>query len=170
MEYSPFSIDQLEPTVALYTETFAAAEGQAVGESIGELVNTLVTTTADSDLHGCVALDGNTIVGCIFFSRFTTASELTLFMLSPVAVASDYHGQGVGQALIAFGLESMSKLGVDIVITYGDPAFYSKSGFAPLDEEGLRTDLPKQLITSLKAQASSLNQSAKVCQLSIIWH
>ncbi|MDM7862321.1 N-acetyltransferase [Alteromonas sp. ASW11-36] len=155
MEYYSFSLDQLDTTIALYTDVFAAAEGQAVGESIGQLVRALVTTSAERDLYGYIAKDGNTMVGGIFFSRFSTAHESTIFMLSPVAVANDYHGQGVGQALIAFGLQSMTKQGVDIVVTYGDPAFYSKSGFAPLDENKIKAPFP--LSQPVGWQAVALN-------------
>ena len=41
----------------------------------------------------------------------------------------------MGQALITHGLEKLTEKGVDIVVTYGAPAFYAKVGFLPLSPE-----------------------------------
>lgn len=43
-------------------------------------------------------------------------------------------GRGIGQDLIHYGLDHLKSLGVDLVFTYGDPAFYSKSGFEQIGE------------------------------------
>ena len=56
-------------------------------------------------------------------------------MLAPVAVDTSHQGKGVGQALINFGLNEMKKRSAAVVITYGDPSFYSRVGFQSLSEE-----------------------------------
>jgi putative acetyltransferase len=82
-----------------------------------------------------VAVDGEPLVGAIFFSRLSFEQDEAAFILSPVAVHVDYQGQGVGQRLITHGLGAIKKAGVRLVTTYGDPAFYSKVGFRPLSQE-----------------------------------
>ena len=55
-------------------------------------------------------------------------------MLAPVAVSTKHQGKGVGKKLIAYGLNELRRRNVKVVITYGDPMFYSKIGFQPLSE------------------------------------
>ena len=62
-------------------------------------------------------------------------------MLAPVAVSTKHQRIGVGQALINYGLNELKKRSVDIVITYGDPAFYTKVGFQPLSENVIKAPL-----------------------------
>jgi predicted N-acetyltransferase YhbS len=45
---------------------------------------------------------------------------------------------GIGQNLIDHGLKELKRRGARIVITYGDPAFYSKVGFRPISEDVIR--------------------------------
>lgn len=119
----------------LFTWTFAAAEGEDEGAAIRALVHDLMTTTDPADLCGYVAAQDNNPVGAIFFSRMQAEGAQTLFLLSPVAVHPDVQGQGIGQRLITSGLYQIKEQGADVVITYGDPAFYEKMGFKPLSTE-----------------------------------
>ncbi|MBT8411700.1 MAG: GNAT family N-acetyltransferase, partial [Octadecabacter sp.] len=68
----------------------------------------------------------------------------TVFILAPVAVATAHQGFGLGQRLIAHGLETLRKDGVDVVLTYGDVNFYSKVGFALITETEAQPPLPLQ--------------------------
>jgi putative acetyltransferase len=61
--------------------------------------------------------------------------DSTLVLLSPVAVQPAFQGQGIGQCLITHGLRSIREQGVEVVVTYGDPAFYGRVGFEPLSTE-----------------------------------
>jgi predicted N-acetyltransferase YhbS len=63
-------------------------------------------------------------------------------MMAPVAVAPAHQGQGIGQRLIAHGLDALRQEGVDIAVTYGDPAFYGRVGFAPVAEAVLPAPQP----------------------------
>ena len=47
--------------------------------------------------------------------------------------------EGLGQALIRFGLEVLAGQGATVAITYGDPAYYGRFGFAPLSEGVIRS-------------------------------
>ena len=73
--------------------------------------------------------------GGIVFSRLRYEQDnRTVFVLAPVAVATDQQGKGIGQRLLIHGLASLRSAGVDIVMTYGDPNYYAKVGFVPISE------------------------------------
>ena len=130
-----FSAQNTLEVIELFRNVFSASEGKEEGESIGALAAELIEKTDPSDLIGCVAVDGQTIVGCIFFSRFVVPEGQAAFILSPVAVATHAQGAGVGQQLIRFGLDYLRSLDVKLVFTYGAPAYYSKTGFEQISEK-----------------------------------
>ncbi|WP_420426652.1 GNAT family N-acetyltransferase [Algiphilus sp.] len=119
----------------LYTEVFTASEGVSEGKVIGALALRLMREVSANDLCGFVATDAEDVVGAIFFSRLRFATPVEAFLLSPVAVATAYHGKGVGQGLIRFGLDALREWGVHLVCTYGDPKFYGRVGFHAVDTE-----------------------------------
>ena len=53
-------------------------------------------------------------------------------MLGPLAVDPTDRGKGGGLALMREGLEAARKLGYELVILVGDPAYYAKVGFQPV--------------------------------------
>lgn len=55
-------------------------------------------------------------------------------MLAPVAVSTKHQGKGVGQELISYGLNELKNRSVAVVVTYGDPSFYSRIGFQTMSE------------------------------------
>lgn len=121
---------------SLFTATFTASEGPDEGAMIGSLAGNLMRETAEGDIHVFAAHEGDALVGAIIFSRLTYAGDgRQVFVLGPVAVATDHQGKGVGQKLIAHGLDALRAGGVDIAVTYGDPAFYGRTGFAPITQE-----------------------------------
>ena len=85
---------------------------------------------------------GEQIAGCIIFSRLTFDRAIDAFVLSPVAVGTDYQGKGTGQALINFGLRTLTDNGVELVFTYGDPDYYCRTGFASVSETVIKAPLP----------------------------
>lgn len=133
--YHPSDASELE---ALFVSVFTKSEGETEGAMVGGLAKEMLAETDPLDLHGFVAVEGKQIVGAILFSRLTFEQDVEAFILSPVAVASDQQGRGVGQELIKFGLQELKQRGVQIVTTYGDPAYYCKVGFEPLSPELIR--------------------------------
>jgi putative acetyltransferase len=125
----------------LFVSVFSKSEGEQEGALIGNLAKELIADTDSRDLYGFVAVDGEQMVGAIFFSRLTFEKDIDVFILAPVAVHTEYQGMGVGQALIAHGLREIKKRGIRIVITYGDPAFYTKVGFHPISQDMIEAPL-----------------------------
>jgi len=134
MEYSIARPNDASEIEGLFSNTFSDSEGQAEGEMIGNLARDFMSGTPEGDFYCFVTCEDGQIVGSIFFSRITFQSEIKAFILGPVAVQTDHQGKGIGQKLIRFGLDALSKDGVELAITYGDPRFYSKVGFQPVTE------------------------------------
>ena len=65
----------------------------------------------------------------------TFESGIKAFILSPVAIHTDHQGKGIGKKLIKFGLDALKGDGVKLVLTYGDPNFYSNVGFSVITEK-----------------------------------
>jgi predicted N-acetyltransferase YhbS len=125
--------DRADEIVALFTATFTASEGAEEGRVIGALAGELLGTTPADELRVFLALDAGTVIGAIVFTPLVFRDDpRRVALLSPVAVATGRQGQGVGQALIAQGLDRLRAEGVDIAMTYGAPAFYGKVGFRPV--------------------------------------
>jgi predicted N-acetyltransferase YhbS len=90
-------------------------------------------------MHAFAARVEGALVGAIVFSRMRYAGDARqVFVLAPVAVATDRQGQGVGTALIRHGLAALRARGVDVALTYGDPAYYGRIGFRPITTEDRR--------------------------------
>ena len=119
----------------LYVEAFSHAENPSEGALIGNLVLDMIDNTHPRDIYGFVAIEHEKIVGCIFFTRLSFESSIDAFILSPVAIQTRCQGEGIGQALINFGIRRLKSDGVNLAFTYGDPAFYSKVGFERITED-----------------------------------
>lgn len=127
------------PTLeSLFVAAFTASEGEGEGVLVGALVRELIATTDPRDLYGFVAVEGDRVAGAVFFSRLTCDHPGEVFLLSPMAVDTEYQGRGIGQELIHHGLQVLKDAGVSVVTTYGDPAFYARAGFEPLSPDTIR--------------------------------
>jgi len=62
-------------------------------------------------------------------------------MLAPVTVSTAHQGKSVGQSLIRFGLNELKNRSLTLVTTYGDPVYYSKTGFRVLPENTIAAPL-----------------------------
>jgi len=135
MKLLPFQLSNTEEIKQLFIKVFTDTEGQSEGMVIGNLTSDIMTITDTQDLYGFIATENEHIIGSIFFTRLTFESEDNAFLLSPVAIHTDYQGKGIGQKLINFGIDHLKKNKVGIVFTYGDPNFYSKVGFNQITEK-----------------------------------
>lgn len=138
MDFSTDYETHAERIVDLFGATFTASEGAQEGALIGDLVRRLIAQTPAEDLRVFTAWEDGTLTGGILFSRLAYEGDpRTVFMMAPVAVATEHQGKGIGQQLITHGLDVLRQEGVDIAVTYGDPAFYGRVGFAPVSEADL---------------------------------
>jgi len=169
MDYSAFNSNQTAAVIALFTQVFTDSEGETEGKSIGALVSNLVSTTPKADLIGYVASENEQLLGAIFFSRLTIANGDSAFMLSPVAVATAAHSKGIGQQLINYGLAQLKAAGVRIALTYGDPNYYSKTGFKPISEDIIQAPQPLSQAEGWLAQSLDGGQLKRWAGQVIVW-
>lgn len=143
MEFTTCGRDRADEAAELFRAAFTASEGDREGALIGQLAKDLIETTPPAALFGFAAREAGALAGCILFSRLAyTRDARRVVLLGPVAVAPDWQGKGVGQALLRHGLSEIAARGVDVAITYGDPAFYARVGFCPITVEEAAPPLP----------------------------
>ncbi|WP_415884863.1 GNAT family N-acetyltransferase [Neptuniibacter sp. QD37_6] len=135
MNYSVFDYSQTQQAIELCESAFTASAGEKEGQLLKLLVTKLINETPENDLFGFCSTVDHQMVGAIFFSRLTLPDQTSGFLLSPVAIESEYQGKRVGQTLIRYGLDQLGTQGIELVVTYGDPAFYSKIGFKQVSTE-----------------------------------
>ena len=74
--------------------------------------------------------DEGEVIGHLLFSPVTLNGQDMLWQgLAPLAVHPDHQRQGIGQALVREGLESLRDFGYPVCVVLGDPAYYGKQGF-----------------------------------------
>ena len=132
MRFSTETTGQTAEIINLFRRVFTASEGADEGDLIGQLVRDMFDTTPTTDLVVVSALDKNgALAGCIIFTPLSFENDdRTVFVLAPVAVETGRQGMGVGQALLRYGIDILRQRGTDVAVTYGDPNYYSKVGFA----------------------------------------
>lgn len=143
MELAAGMTDQPQQFAQLFADVFTASEGVDAGKTIGAFVQEMLADTPPEALYVFSARAGDTLLGGILFSRLDFVQDpRRVFILSPVAVRTDHQAQGVGRKLIGFGLDRLRADGVDVAMTYGDPAYYVKTGFQPVTEDEASPPLP----------------------------
>ncbi|SFR00482.1 GNAT family N-acetyltransferase [Poseidonocella sedimentorum] len=145
MDYIEEFTPHAEAIAELFAATFTASEGAEEGALIGALARRLIAETPTENMRVVTAWEDGALLGGIFFTRLTYAGDpRKVFITAPVAVATAHQGKGIGQRMIAHGLDALRQEGVDIAVTYGDPAFYSRVGFKPVAEVDLPAPQPLQ--------------------------
>lgn len=161
MDFTSTYEDRADEIIALFTSTFTDSEGAAEGQVIKKLVTDMFATVGETDMHVFSSIDGGAVVGSIVFSRMTYPEDArTVFVLAPVAVATDRQGQGVGQKLLRHGLDSLRDKGVDVALTYGDINYYARVGFRQIGADVAQPPMPLQYPEGWMGQ--SLNGEALV--------
>lgn len=126
---------------SLFVSVFTASEGEQEGKLIGNLASELSSEIDNQEIVCLGAFDDETLIGSILFTRLLFKENINVYLLAPVAVSTEHQGKGVGKSLINYGLEEMRNRSVSVVVTYGDPAFYSKVGFNDLSTNVIQAPL-----------------------------
>lgn len=122
--------------ITMFTDSFTASEGAEEGAVIRTMVTDMLSTVPAKDMFVFSAWEENALLGAIIFTRMRfDEDDRTVFILSPVAVAPAHQRKGVGQYMLRHGLEALRDAGVDIALTYGNPKYYDKVGFAQITPE-----------------------------------
>ena len=125
VEVRPYRADDRAAVEALYAEAFP-------DENLVPLVRALADEPAALLLvalgDGMVGHAGLTVCAI-------TGSNAKVALLGPLAVASGHRRRGVGRAIVDRGVDELAARGAALVCALvcvlGDPAYYSRLGFAP---------------------------------------
>ena len=142
MEFKILDNNSKEEVASLFTSVFSSSEGEHEGKLIGRLALALAARTDNQETICMGAYADGALIGAIFFTRLRFAEPVEAYMLAPVVINTAHQGRGIGQALIRFGLDELKDRSATLVVTYGDPAFYSRVGFQALSEEVVQAPLP----------------------------
>jgi len=119
-----------ETVDTLVRAAFAGTDFGHQGEA--ELVRMI---EADGDaLVSLVAERDGVIVGHVLFSRMDVEADgaaLSAAGLAPVSVAPERQGQGIGEALIRAGLDTLREQGIAISFVLGHESYYPRFGYSP---------------------------------------
>ena len=125
-----------EPAVR---EVVTTAFGEQ-GAKVAALVDDLRATHSRTEL---VAQGGRpdeeTVVGHVLLSRSWVDARQALvevLVLSPLSVAPDHQGRGVGTALVAAAIGEARRLGAPALFLEGSPAYYGPRGFEAATPRG----------------------------------
>jgi len=120
----------------------AVVAGAFVAEPVvADLVDALRASPDWIDGLSLVADAGEGPVAHILFTRALLDAPRRLvpvLTLAPVGVAPAYQRQGIGSALIRYGLELVRQRPEPVVFLEGDPAYYHRFGFEPGGRYGFR--------------------------------
>jgi putative acetyltransferase len=91
-----------------------------------------------ADLDGAIV--GHTML--TYVDLVGDGSSHRVLTLSPLAVAPEAQGKGIGAALVAAALRLADERGEPLVCLEGSPAHYAKLGFKDARDFGIHFDLP----------------------------
>ncbi|HEY3160672.1 MAG TPA: N-acetyltransferase [Vicinamibacterales bacterium] len=154
----------MKPGVTVRVETsldraaIHAVEAAAFGRD-GEATLVDAVRELNEDFISLVATDDEQVVGHICFSRVTLEPHDGRFSaLAPLAVLPSRQRQGIGSMLVTAGLEECRNRNVQAVFVVGDPAYYSRFGFTPARDRGVRCefDVPDVAFRVIELRAHSV--------------
>ncbi|AKU18791.1 hypothetical protein VV02_09810 [Luteipulveratus mongoliensis] len=110
------------------------------GSQVAAFLDAMRASTHWVDLS-FVAEDDSEVIGHISFSTCwldTRRELLEVLTLSPVSVAPEHQGRGVGSGLIRWALAGLQDMSWPMIVLEGAPRYYGRFGFLPGEEHGLR--------------------------------
>ena len=102
-----------------------------------------------------VAVEGEDVVGHLFFSRARLGSGDEVLALAPMAVVADRQRDGIGSRLVEDGLRRAAATPFALVVVLGHPGYYPRFGFEPAAGYGVRApwDVPAEAWMALPLPA-----------------
>ena len=127
MNIRPAQDTDLDSILKVIEAAFSDEESQVIMNLVSELSRETTSPTIKSS----VAEVDNQLIGYVSYSPIFLKSDSNIsgYILAPLAVFPDHQKQGVGSNLIRAGIDLLTKEGVDVLFVYGDPAYYGRFGF-----------------------------------------
>ena len=107
------------------------AFGEPEGETVSQLAIDLLEDKTALPILSLVAEQDNEIIGNVIFSSVNIegVEGVSAYILAPLAVTRLVQRSGIGTQLINKGRETLKERGAKIVLVYGDPNYYTRTGF-----------------------------------------
>jgi len=89
-----------------------------------------------------VAVDGDTIVGNIIYTKAIIESEsgqATVLCMGPLTVLPSQQRKGIGSSLLRHTVEKAKEIGYPAIVIFGSPAYYHRFGFRNAKEYHIQT-------------------------------
>lgn len=122
-------------------EVHQNAFGQPEGPTVSQLAVDILADKTALPILSLVAEERNKIVGNIIFSAVKIEGceeDISAYILAPLAVVKECQGKGLGKSLIKNGLTTLQERGAELVFVLGDPNYYSRTGFEPVNGYNLK--------------------------------
>ena len=108
-----------------------------------------------------VAQKNEILIGHIMLTRkmiTTNNSDFEMLYLAPVSVVLEHRNKGVGSKLINESFKIAKQLGYNSVILVGDPAYYSRFGFATSKNFGITSaqNIPAEYVLACELIPNTL--------------
>lgn len=129
MKFRNSKSDDISNLCDLHIDAFDDNEGHV----IAKLVRNILNIQTDKPVYSFVIEKGEQIIGHIVFSPVIIegAERIKAYILAPLAISPGYQKQGLGTRLISHSVNKIKEKGIEVLFVYGDPAYYSRSGFKP---------------------------------------
>jgi len=107
--------------------SFSTEENKLISILVRELSDEISTPPVKSFI---VEIDDK-IIGYVSFSPifFKLNTNISGYILAPLAVSSNNQNQGIGTQIVNFGISELTKIGIHVLLVYGDPGYYKRFGF-----------------------------------------
>jgi len=107
--------------------SFSTEENKLISILARELSDEISTPPVKSFI---VEIDDK-IIGYVSFSPifFKLNTNISGYILVPLAVSSNNQNQGIGTQIVNFGISELTKIGIHVLLVYGDPGYYKRFGF-----------------------------------------
>jgi putative acetyltransferase len=107
--------------------SFSTEENKLISILARELSDEISTPPVKSFI---VEIDDK-IIGYVSFSPifFKLNTNISGYILAPLAVSSNNQNQGIGTQIVNFGISELTKIGIHVLLVYGDPGYYKRFGF-----------------------------------------
>ena len=126
----------------LYLSAFTEEENEVVATLAVELLD----ENSALPILSLVAEMEGAVVGHVAFSpiKIENQAAIQAYILAPLAVRPDVQKQRIGTAMVEYGMQKLSAMGVDLIFVYGAPEYYGRFGFSAEAAQGFSAPYPLQ--------------------------
>ena len=110
-----------------------------------------------------VAEQDGRLIGHIMFTKLAVTrpdgTQFGALLVAPLSVALEFRNCGVGSALMREGFRRAAEMGYKAAFLCGDPGYYSRLGYRPVSEFGIRPldDIPPQYVQACELMPGGLD-------------